>query len=88
DGLLDVVVVTKQNKVSVLLNTVKQVAGYNKPQQIDELKERANVLYLQTPTIEIKNKHLAPMHIDGEPVHKTKNIQITIQPRSFRLIYP
>ncbi|MBD0296409.1 MAG: YegS/Rv2252/BmrU family lipid kinase [Flavisolibacter sp.] len=88
DGLLDVVVVTKQNKVSVLLNTVKQVAGYNKPQQIDELKERANVLYLQTPAIEIKNKHLAPMHIDGEPVAKAKKISIVIQPRSFRLIYP
>lgn len=86
DGLLDIVVMTKQNKMSVLLNACLQVGGYNKLQETDVLDEKASVLYFQSPSISIRNTGGAPLHIDGDPVESQKHLSIELIRNCFRLI--
>lgn len=88
DGLLDIVVMTKQNKLSALLQAFKQVGGYNKLQKLEVLDGEANVLYFQTSQLKIENRQLAPMHIDGEPVASMKQINVQIWKAAFRLLCP
>ena len=87
DGLLDIVVLTKQNKLSALLQAFKQVGGYNKLQTLEVINEKASVLYFQTSQIKIENPQSALMHIDGDPVETTNEINVQILKDSFRLIY-
>lgn len=88
DGLLDVVIVTKQNKISMALQMLKQLAGRN-PLQVDSAidKEKA-VIYFQTERLTIFNKSSAPLHIDGEPAMAPEKIEIEIKKKCFRLIQP
>jgi YegS/Rv2252/BmrU family lipid kinase len=88
DGLLDVVIVTQQTKLNLVLQTLMQVSGFNELQKGENINKDASIVYFQTNTIEITNPSLAPLHIDGEPVESTKKIDIKIQPKSFQLIYP
>ena len=88
DGLLDIVVMTKQNKLNALLQALKQVAGYNRLQKPEVINEKASVLYFQTNEIKIENPRLAPMHIDGDPAETLHNLNIRILKDSFRLICP
>ena len=88
DGLLDIVVMAKQNKLSALLQAFRQVGGYNKLQTLEIINEKASVLYFQTSEIRIENPELAPMHIDGDPVETMIKLNVQILKDSFRLIYP
>ena len=88
DGLLDIVIVTEQTKLNLLLNTLMQVSGFNQLQKMESINKNTSVVYFQTKSIHIINSALAPLHIDGEPVESIKNIDIKIQPKSFRLVYP
>jgi diacylglycerol kinase (ATP) len=88
DGLLDVVVMAKQNKLIALLQAFRQVGGYNKLQKLEVIDEHASVLYFQTSEIKIENPQLAPMHIDGDPVETKNKLNVQILKDSFRLIYP
>ena len=86
DGLLDIVVMTKQNKLSVLLQAIRQVGGYNKLQKLEVINEKANVLYFQTDEIIIENLEEAPLHIDGDPVETKKQLDVQLLKNCFRLI--
>lgn len=86
DGLLDIVVMTKQNKLSVLLQAIRQVGGYNKLQKLEVIDEKANVLYFQTNEIIIENLQQAPLHIDGDPVETKKQLHVQLLKDCFRLI--
>jgi diacylglycerol kinase family enzyme len=89
DGQLDIVIMTRQNKMSMLLQTVRQVAGYNRLQKMEVLNERSGVIYFQiADEFTIHNHHLAPLHIDGDPVNTAKKIQVRMLKSCFRLIYP
>ncbi len=88
DGLLDVVIVTQQTKLNLLLQTLMQVSGFNQLQKSEEINKDTSVVYFQTKGIEIINSNAAPLHIDGEPVKSVEKIDIQIQPKSFQLIYP
>lgn len=88
DGLLDIVVMSKQNKLSALLQAFRQVGGYNRLQKLEVINENASVLYFQTDEIKIENPQLAPMHIDGDPTETKKKLTIEILKDSFRLICP
>jgi diacylglycerol kinase (ATP) len=88
DGLLDIVVMAKQNKLVALLQAFRQVGGYNKLQKLEVIDEKASMLYFQTAEIKIDNPQLAPMHIDGDPVETANKINVQILKDSFRLIYP
>ena len=87
DGLLDIVVMTKQNKLNALLQAFKQVGGYNKLQELEMINERASVLYFQTNEIKIKNPERAPLHIDGDPAETSSKLNVQILKDCFRLIY-
>ena len=88
DGMLDVVVMTRQNKLSVLVQALMQVAGYHELQQVEVINENDNVLYFQTSEISIKNSRSAPMHIDGDPVETMKEFNIRVLKNCFQLICP
>jgi len=88
DGLLDIVVMAKQNKLMALLQAFRQIGGYNKLQKLEVINETASVLYFQTPEIKIENPQLAPMHIDGDPAETKNKLNVQILKDSFRLICP
>ena len=88
DGLLDIVIMKKQNKLRVLLNAFMQVGGYNKLQQADIIDEKASVIYFQTEQIKISNPKKAPMHIDGDPVETIVEINISVLKNCFSLMCP
>jgi len=85
DGLLDVVVMTRQNKLRALLSTMMQVGGYNKLQETEVLDEKASVLYFQTSDITIKNPQSAPLHIDGDPAQTQETLEIKMLKGAFRM---
>jgi diacylglycerol kinase (ATP) len=86
DGLLDIVIMTRQNKLSVLLQAIRQVGGFNKVQQLDVINEQANVLYFQAEQLTISNPESAPLHIDGDPAEAEKFLNIQVLKHYFRLI--
>ena len=95
DGLLDVVIVTGQNKVSFILQTLKQLAGWNKllrkesfGQASSLIQKKKGVIYFQTDKLRIINHSLAPLHIDGEPAGSPDELKIAIKKKCFRLIQP
>ncbi|MFN2457753.1 MAG: diacylglycerol kinase family protein [Chitinophagaceae bacterium] len=88
DGLLDIVIVTKKNKINILVQTLKQVGGFNKLQTVDVVDNNASVIYFQVPAVDIKNVNLAPIHIDGEPTLTSSLLKIQILPKHYRLTVP
>jgi len=88
DGLLDVVIVRKMNKMILPFSVLLQVAGSNRLMQAVEYFEEKNIIYVQTDKISISNPALAPMHIDGEPTDTSAELKITIIPHCFRLLQP
>jgi YegS/Rv2252/BmrU family lipid kinase len=88
DGMLDIVVVTKQHKLSVLLQTLRQVGGFNQLIQKELAKANTGVLYFQTDKLRISNPGKAPIHIDGDPVPMSEQLDIQVLNHAFRLICP
>jgi diacylglycerol kinase (ATP) len=88
DGLLDIVIVTSQNKLSVLLQTLRQITGMNKLQAATAVDKNKAVIYFQTDSIGIINKSNAPLHIDGEPAETAEQIFVKVNPGCFKLIQP
>lgn len=88
DGLLDVVIVTSQNKVSFVLQTLKQIAGWNKLQASSLIKEKRGVIYFQTDKLEITNHSEAYLHIDGDPAETPDKLLIQVKKKCFRFIQP
>jgi YegS/Rv2252/BmrU family lipid kinase len=87
DGLLDVVIMTKQNKLGILFQTLKQISGFNRVQRVDIVDEKSSLIYFQTAKLSISNKGDAPLHIDGDPVETLQEMQFTIIKDAFLLIY-
>ena len=88
DGLLDMVIVTGQNKVSFILQTLKQMAGWNKLQASSFIRKKKGIIYFQTEKLNIVNHSLAPLHIDGDPAETPAVLRIEIKKKCFRLIQP
>ncbi len=88
DGLLDVVIITNQNKLSFILQTLKQIAGWNKIQTSSLIQNKKAVIYFQTEKILIINRSLAPLHIDGEPADSALELEIEVKKKCFPLIQP
>ncbi len=86
DGLLDVVIVTKQNKLNVLLNTFSQLRGKHVLQTDSLIDQDKAVIYFQTKEFKIRNLSLAPLHIDGDPAITPEGADIRVLPGCFKLI--
>jgi YegS/Rv2252/BmrU family lipid kinase len=88
DGMLDIVIMTKQNKLSMLLQAAKQISGLNELQEVEVIDEKSSLLYFQAKKVSIANPGNAPLHVDGDPVETANKITAELLPGCFRLIYP
>jgi YegS/Rv2252/BmrU family lipid kinase len=88
DGLLDIVIVTSQNKVSFVLQTLKQMAGWNVLEASSVVTKKSGVIYFQTDKLKIINHSQAPLHIDGDPAETPEKLIVEIKKKCFRLIQP
>lgn len=88
DGLLDIVIVRKMNKMILPFSLLNQISGANKFSELHNLSNNKNIVYFQTNEMVIINKNNAPLHIDGEPQPYTEKIDIKILPNAFRLLQP
>jgi len=86
DGLLDVVIMTKQNKLSVVFQTLMQISGFHKVQRVEIVDEKSSLIYFQTERLHITNLDDAPMHIDGDPVESIRELEFKVEHDCFRLI--
>jgi diacylglycerol kinase (ATP) len=88
DGLLDIVIVKKMNKMVLPFSVLLQVAGNNSLMQGMEYLDEKNIIYTQTDKISIRNPAYAPIHIDGEPTDTSVEFNIRVIPGCFKLIHP
>jgi diacylglycerol kinase (ATP) len=88
DGLLDIVIVKKMNKISLPLSVLLQVSGNNRPRPMMDYGDKKNIIYLQTDKISIRNPGNAPLHIDGDPTETSPEFKIRIIKNCFKLIQP
>jgi diacylglycerol kinase (ATP) len=88
DGLLDIVIVTDQKKLSLLLQTLKQVRGKNPLQTKSITADQKGVIYFQTDKLTIFNPFLSPLHIDGDPAETAKEFKIIVKKECFKLLQP
>jgi len=88
DGLLDIVIVKKMSKLSLPFFVLHHVAGNNLPLHLSDVREKKNIIYLQTDKISIRNPGFAPLHIDGDPTETQAAFEIRIIPNCFQLIRP
>jgi diacylglycerol kinase family enzyme len=85
DGLLDIVVVQKMNKLQVLLSIIYQLR-FGDVQE--DIFKKHGILYYQLKELGIVNSSRAPLHIDGDPYDTAENFEIKIIPSAFSLIQP
>jgi diacylglycerol kinase (ATP) len=86
DGMLDIVIMTKQNKLSMLVQALKQVAGFNEVQETAFVNAQSSMIYFQAPSLTINNALDAPLHIDGDPVETEKELKFQVLPSCFQLL--
>ncbi|MBL7769023.1 MAG: YegS/Rv2252/BmrU family lipid kinase [Flavipsychrobacter sp.] len=84
DGLLDIVVVPKMNKAILPFALMQQVRTGQLTSALED--QTGTIQYFQTAKIQIRNKDLAPLHIDGEPKESEETLNIRVLPRSIQLI--
>jgi diacylglycerol kinase (ATP) len=86
DGLLDIVVVKKMNKLLLLWKVFWQIrSGHIRP-ETDKAFAQSPILYFHTASLIIHNHHQPPLHIDGDPAPVIDNITIAVVPSALRLI--
>ncbi|MFZ1530485.1 MAG: diacylglycerol kinase family protein [Ferruginibacter sp.] len=88
DGLIDIVVVGKTNKLRMLYTVFNQVS-FGKVMPVSRSKfQKANVQYYQCKELVIENPALAPLHIDGDPAKTSERFEIKIKEKAFMLLQP
>ena len=95
DGLLDVIIVKKQNKIPLLWRAYRQLSGRNRPLRGEEIvsslasaEQQKEIYYWQVSSIEIENLDGAMIHVDGEPTPSVSRVSIEVVANGFRLITP
>jgi diacylglycerol kinase (ATP) len=88
DGLLDIVIVQKMSKLKLPFAIINQLRGKNKFKELINDLQKKNIIYLQTESIKITNKQLAPIHIDGDVAVAVKQFEFIILKDYFSLLVP
>ncbi|HVS97640.1 MAG TPA: diacylglycerol kinase family protein [Puia sp.] len=88
DGLLDIVVARKTNRLRFLLAVLRQVLGGYRVAPVPGRNDSAKIPYFQTPALVIENPGGAPLHIDGDPRNSSGTFRIEVDPRAILLIQP
>ncbi len=85
DGLLDIVIVKKAGKFSLVFKLLKHI----KDGKISPVRNSdKSILYFQTKKITIQNFDNAPFHIDGEPTETAMSFDVEIIEQAFLLYQP
>lgn len=84
DGLLDIVIVKKTVKPMLVMQVFQHIL-LGKVKEIEKAMDDS-IAYFQTKNLKIKNKQLAPIHIDGEPIESMADLNIQILHDHFKLI--
>jgi YegS/Rv2252/BmrU family lipid kinase len=87
DGLLDIVIVKKMSKLKMLYSLIKQI----KLGTITNTGKKFHgddILYFQAKKLWIQNPGNAPLHIDGDPADSSREFDIKIIEKAFRLLQP
>ncbi len=88
DGLLDIVIARKMNKLKLPAAVFKQLRSKNNLQEIIAGHPQKDIIYFQTPSLVIKNTDNAPLHIDGEPMATSAELKFAIKKNCFELLQP
>lgn len=88
DGLLDIVVVNKMNKLRMLWSVLKQLRHGKVHNGNDKKNYSDKIHYFQTKELSVQNPQLAPLHIDGDPAETAARFEIKIIEKAVRLIMP
>lgn len=88
DGLLDIVVVKKMNKLLLPFTVFSQVTGQNEMKRVEQLEDADHILYFQAKQLSIQNTGAAMLHIDGDPAATAGNFNIEILEKAFYLLVP
>jgi YegS/Rv2252/BmrU family lipid kinase len=87
DGLIDVVIVKKMNKLALPFSVIAQVTGMNGIQELSDFVDRRNIIYFQTPEVTISNPSEAPLHIDGDPALTSSILSVKVVEKAISLIH-
>ena len=85
DGLLDIVVVKKMNKVNSMAKMTAQLFR-GRLTEFNKKDVYSGIHYFQTENITIENPGNAQLHIDGEPVPSAIKVEVGIIKHAFNLI--
>ena len=88
DGLLDIVIARKTNRLRFLLSVIRQVLGGYRVRPAGGKNDRPKILYFQAPALVIENPGGAPLHIDGDPRPSSTSFRIEVVREAIRLIQP
>jgi diacylglycerol kinase (ATP) len=88
DGLLDIVIAKKTDKISLLFSVLRQVLGGYSLQTDPAASHTRGILYFQTDSLVIVNEEEAPLHIDGDPAPTAKEFVIRVIREALMLIRP
>lgn len=88
DGLLDIVIAKRTNRLRFLLSVIRQVLGGYRVQSIPDEERKEKILYFRTAALTIENPGEAPLHIDGDPKASAREFNISVVPGAIRLIQP
>ena len=86
DGLLDVVMLTRQSKLSLLWETLRQLTGQQPVVHPHQTNADCKLVYWQVNELQIENLSKAPLHIDGDPVPYVERAKFSVVPQAFSLI--
>jgi YegS/Rv2252/BmrU family lipid kinase len=88
DGLLDIVVARKTNRLRFLLSVIRQVLGGYRVKPAPWKDQTGKILYFQTSALVIENPGGAPLHIDGDPALSAASFRIEVVPEAILLLQP
>jgi len=88
DGLLDIVIAQKTNRLEFLWSVIRQVLGGYPVRPVPDESGRGKIIYFQASSLVIENPDTAPLHIDGDPAASATIFHIEVIPDAIRLIMP
>jgi len=88
DGLLDIVVVKKMNKLLVPWSVFRQMKSGKITRHAEVEFKSSYILYLQAKKLRILNPGMAPLHIDGDHAETSREFNIEILPAAYDLLVP
>jgi diacylglycerol kinase (ATP) len=88
DGLLDIVIVKKNNKLLTVIAFLRQILSGRVKKLNVEAMQKSGVTYFQTRELTIKNPGKAPFHIDGDPKETSREFKISVLPAAYLLLQP